>query len=229
MRKYFPFLPERIYRSTPSMSTMHRSLLKEERFSCIRASRHGAASPRSTLFSTSHKVSPYWAPSAPLEPRRRVTWRGWIRRRSSLATAIGRTTRGIEQIRSFVEPQGVDVIVAPLPHGPGPSVCLHLMSLISIVDTRAALVDLPWLAVQTVLELRHRDFKLIEIYPSERETMACNVLALGDRKLVALEENEKTNLRLRQEGFEVATFYGTEISQNGGGGPTCLTRPLLRS
>jgi N-dimethylarginine dimethylaminohydrolase len=135
---------------------------------------------------------------------------------------------GIAQIRDFVEPQGIDVIVAPLPHGPGPSVCLHLMSLISIVDDRAALVDLPWLSVQTVQELRHHDFKLIEIYPSERETMASNVLALGDGKLLALEENEKTNLRLRQEGFEVATFYGTEISQNGGGGPTCLTRPILR-
>jgi len=136
---------------------------------------------------------------------------------------------GIAQMRDFVEPQGIDVIVAPLPHGPGPSVCLHLMSLISIVDERVALVDLPWLSVQTVQELRHRDFKLIEIYPSERETMASNVLALGDGKLLSLEENEKTNLRLRQEGFEVATFYGTEISQNGGGGPTCLTRPILRS
>ena len=135
---------------------------------------------------------------------------------------------GIEQIRSFVKPQGVDVIIAPLPHGPGPSLCLHLMSLLSIVDERTALVDLPWLAVQTVQELRHRDFKLVEIYPSERETMACNVFALGERRLLALEENAKTNLRLRQEGLEVATFYGTEISQNGGGGPTCLTRPLLR-
>ncbi|HLE20717.1 MAG TPA: arginine deiminase family protein [Vicinamibacteria bacterium] len=135
---------------------------------------------------------------------------------------------GIDQIRSLLEPQGVDVLVAPLPHGPGPSVCLHLMSLISLVDERTALVDLPWLAVQTVQQLRRQDFKLIEIYPSERETMACNVLALGDRKLLALEENDKTNLRLRQEGFEVQTFYGTEISQNGGGGPTCLTRPVLR-
>lgn len=135
---------------------------------------------------------------------------------------------GIEQIRSIVEPLGIDVLVAPLPHGPGPSVCLHLMSLLSIVGDRVALVDLPWLSVQTVQALRHRDFKLIEIYPSERETMACNVLALGNRKVLALEENEKTNLRLRQEGFEVATFYGTEVSQNGGGGPTCLTQALLR-
>ncbi|MGH9461143.1 MAG: dimethylarginine dimethylaminohydrolase family protein [Vicinamibacteria bacterium] len=153
----------------------------------------------------------------------------WLDRTTLLVGHGYRTNDlGIAQIRDFVEPQGIDVIVAPLPHGPGPSVCLHLMSLISIVDERAALVDLPWLSVQTVQELRRRDFKLIEIYPSERETMASNVLALGDRKLLALEENEKTNLRLRQEGFEVATFYGTEISQNGGGGPTCLTRPILR-
>jgi N-dimethylarginine dimethylaminohydrolase len=135
---------------------------------------------------------------------------------------------GIDQLRAFLEPYGVDVFVAPLPHGPGPSVCLHLMSLISIIDERTALVDLPWLTVQTVQLLRHLDFKLIEIYPSERETMACNVLALGERRLLALEENEKTNLRLRQEGFDVRTFFGTEISQNGGGGPTCLTRSLFR-
>lgn len=135
---------------------------------------------------------------------------------------------GIDQLRAFLEPHGMDVFVAPLPHGPGPSVCLHLMSLISIIDEQTALVDLPWLAVQTVQLLRQLDFKLIEIYPSERETMACNVVALGERKLLALEENDKTNLRLRQEGFDVKTFYGTEISQNGGGGPTCLTRPLLR-
>jgi N-dimethylarginine dimethylaminohydrolase len=153
----------------------------------------------------------------------------WLDRTTLLVGHGYRTNdSGIAQIRDFVEPQGIDVIVAPLPHGPGPSVCLHLMSLVSIVDERAALVDLPWLSVPTVQELRHRDFKLIEIYPSERETMASNVLALGDGKLLALEENEKTNLRLRQEGFEVATFYGTEISQNGGGGPTCLTRPILR-
>jgi N-dimethylarginine dimethylaminohydrolase len=70
---------------------------------------------------------------------------------------------------------------------------------------------------------------MIEIDPNERDSMACNVLSLGDRKLIAIEENRRTNARLREHGFEVGTFHGSEISHNGGGGPTCLTRPILRA
>lgn len=136
--------------------------------------------------------------------------------------------QGIEQLRELLEPVDVDVVGAPLPHGPGPSACLHLMSLMSILEDRVALVDLPWLSVQTVELLQSRRFELIEIDPAERDTMACNVLALGDHRLLALAENPVTNARLRERGFDVAGFSGTEVSQNGGGGPTCLTRPLLR-
>jgi len=135
---------------------------------------------------------------------------------------------GIEQMRAILSPKGVEVISAPLPYGPGPSACLHLMSLISLLDEKTALVDLPWLAVETVELLKGRGLKFIEIDYSERETLACNVLALGNRRLLAIEENRKTNERLRQAGFDVRTFPGSEICINGSGGPTCLTRPLLR-
>jgi len=82
--------------------------------------------------------------------------------------------------------------------------------------------------VETVELLRARGFRLIEIEYSERDSMACNVLALGQKRLIAIEENGKTNQQLRDAGFEVRTFPGSEICINGGGGPTCLTRPLLR-
>jgi N-dimethylarginine dimethylaminohydrolase len=136
---------------------------------------------------------------------------------------------GIDQLRALLDPKGVEVIEAPLPHGQGPEECLHLMSLMSVVGERSILVDLPWIASQTVELLRARGFDLIEIDPGERDTLCCNVLALGDRKLLAFEENPRTNDRLRSHGFEVATFPGAEIGRNGGGGPTCLTRPLLRA
>jgi len=135
---------------------------------------------------------------------------------------------GIEQLRSLLAPKGISVISAPLPYGPGPSACLHLMSLISLLDEHTALVDLPWLAVETVELLKARGFNLIEIDYSERETLACNVLALGNKGLLAIEENRRTNQRLRESGFEVRTFPGSELCINGSGGPTCLTRPLLR-
>jgi N-dimethylarginine dimethylaminohydrolase len=135
---------------------------------------------------------------------------------------------GIDQIRALLAPKGVDVLSAPLPYGPGPSACLHLMSLMSMLDEQTILVDLPWLAVETVELLKARGFGLIEIEYSERDTLACNVLSLGSKRLVAIEENRKTNQCLRDAGFDVRTFPGSEICINGSGGPTCLTRPLLR-
>jgi len=136
---------------------------------------------------------------------------------------------GIAQMRALLAPKGVEVLTAPLPYGPGPSACLHLMSLISLLDEQTALVDLPWLAVETVELLKSRGFQFVHIDDSERDTLACNVLALGGKRLLAIEENHKTNDRLRHAGFDVRTFPGSEICINGSGGPTCLTRPLLRS
>lgn len=145
---------------------------------------------------------------------------------------IGRGYRtnaeGIQQIRDLLAPKGIEVLSAPLPYGSGPSACLHLMSLISLLDEHTALVDLSWLAVETVELLKSRGFKFIDIDPSERDTLTCNVLALGDNRLLAIQEGHKTNDRLRHAGFDVRTFPGSELCINGSGGPTCLTRPLLR-
>jgi N-dimethylarginine dimethylaminohydrolase len=153
----------------------------------------------------------------------------WLDSKTLLIGHGYRTNKnGIEQIRSILAPKNVEVLAAPLPYGPGPSACLHLMSLMSMLDENTILVDLPWLAVETVELLKARKFRLIEIDYSERDTLACNVLALGNNRLIAIEENVKTNQRLREAGFDVRTFAGVEICINGGGGPTCLTRPLLR-
>ncbi|MGA8432629.1 MAG: arginine deiminase family protein [Candidatus Sulfotelmatobacter sp.] len=150
----------------------------------------------------------------------------------SKTLVVGRGSRtnaeGIRQMRNLLSPRGIEVVSAPLPYGAGPSACLHLMSLISLLDKQTALVDLPWLAVETVELLKSRGFKFIEIDYPERDSLACNVLALGGNRLLAIEENTKTNTRLRHAGFDVRTFPGNELCVNGGGGPTCLTRPLLR-
>jgi len=151
----------------------------------------------------------------------------WLASRTLLVGCGYRTNAGgIFQLRALLE--GIEVITAPLPYGAGPSGCLHLMSLMSLLDEQTVLVDLPWLAVDTVELLKARHYRFVEIDASERDTLACNVLALGEKRLLALDENPKTNERLRAAGFEVWTFPGSELCINGGGGPTCLTRPLLR-
>jgi N-dimethylarginine dimethylaminohydrolase len=166
----------------------------------------------------------------------------WLDSRTLLVGDGYRTNKaGIEQLRSVLSSAHVlkdtlndsntrlEVLSAPLPYGPGPSACLHLMSLMSMLDEKTILVDLPWLAVETVELLKSRGFRLIEIEYSERDTLACNVLALGKKRLIALEENPKTNQCMRDAGFDVRTFPGSELCINGAGGPTCLTRPLLRT
>ncbi len=157
----------------------------------------------------------------------------WLDSRTLLVGEGYRTNKaGVEQMRALLSsenlPRNVEVLSAPLPYGAGPSACLHLMSLMSMIDERTILVDLPWLAVETVELLKRRGFRLIEIEYSERDSLACNVLALGKPRVLAMEENAKTNQRMRDAGFDVRTFPGSEICINGAGGPTCLTRPLLR-
>jgi len=153
----------------------------------------------------------------------------WLDSKTLLVGLGFRTNQaGAQQLREMLAPSGVEVLTASLPYGQGPAVCLHLMSFMSMLDDRTILVDLPFMAVETYQLLQSRGFKLIEIAASERDTLACNVLALGNNRLLAIEENRSTNDRLRQAGFDVRTFPGAELCANGGGGPTCLTRPLMR-
>ena len=153
----------------------------------------------------------------------------WIDAATVLAGRGYRTNaEGIGQLRAMLAPAGIEVAAAPLPHFRGPEACLHLMSLLSMIDDATALVDPAWLAVPTIELLRERGIDLIEIDGAERDTLACNVLALGGRRLLAMEGSPSTHARLRAAGFAVGTFPGRELGRNGGGGPTCLTRPILR-
>jgi N-dimethylarginine dimethylaminohydrolase len=153
----------------------------------------------------------------------------WLDSRTLIMGCGYRTNQaGISQMRSLLSAGGVEVVSAPLPYGSGPAACLHLMSLMSMLDEHTVLVDLPRMAVETVEVLRARGLRLIEIDYAERDSLACNVLSLGGKRLIALEENASTNERLRAAGFDVRTFPGSELCINGSGGPTCLTRPLLR-
>ena len=153
----------------------------------------------------------------------------WIDAATVLAGRGYRTNGdGIDHLRALLAPAGIEVAAAPLPHFRGPESCLHLMSLLSMIDDATALVDPAWLAVPTLELLRDRGIGLIAIDETERDALACNVLALGDRRLLAMEGSPATHARLRAAGFEVRTFPGRELGRNGGGGPTCLTRPIRR-
>jgi len=154
----------------------------------------------------------------------------WIDERN-VAVGLGYRTNaeGIRQLRALLG-SGVDrVVPVPLPHWHGPGDVFHLMSMFSPVDRDLAVVYSPLLPVPFRQFLLKKGYELVEVPDEEFESMGCNVLAVGPRRCVALDGNPVTRGRLEAAGAEVHTYRGREISTKGGGGPTCLTRPLVRS
>jgi dimethylargininase len=149
----------------------------------------------------------------------------------TLAVGLGFRTNveGLRQLREALTPLGVTVIPVALPYYTGPEACLHLLSLISIVDERLAVVYPSLLAVPFWQELQRRGFRLIEVPEEEFLTMGPNVLALAPGKCVMLEGNPITQGRLEAAGCQVWTYQGEEISLKAEGGATCLTRPIWRA
>ena len=135
---------------------------------------------------------------------------------------------GLRQLGEALAGIGASVMPVELPYFTGPEACLHLLSLISIVDHNLAVVYPPLLAVPFWQELQRRDFRLIEVPANEFSTMGTNVLALSPGKCLMLEDNPITQRRLEAAGCEVVTYKGNEISHKAEGGPTCLTRPIWR-
>ncbi|MFO7167824.1 MAG: arginine deiminase family protein [Chloroflexota bacterium] len=154
----------------------------------------------------------------------------WLDERT-LAVGLGfRTNReGLRQLGEALAPHGVTLLPVELPYYAGPAACLHLLSLISIVDERLAVVYPPLMSVPFWQELRRRGFRLVEVPEQEFLTMGPNVLALAPGQCLMLEGNPVTRRRLEEAGCEVLTYRGDELSLKAEGGATCLTRPILRS
>jgi len=147
--------------------------------------------------------------------------------------AVGHTYRtneqGIQQLTNLLKPLGVKVITAPMPHYRGPSDVFHLMSVLSPIDTNLAVVYSPLMPIVFRNELITRGFELVEVPDTEFDSMGCNVLALAPRTCLMVKGNPITKSRLEAAGCKVIEYEGAEISVKGGGGPTCLTRPITRA
>ena len=147
------------------------------------------------------------------------------------AVAVGRGYRtnaaGIDQLRAILGAH-VHVEVVALPHYRGPSDVFHLMSILSPVDRDLAVVYSPLMPVPFREWLIERGLEFVEVPDGEFDSMGTNVLAIAPRRVVMLAGNPITRARLEAAGAEVLTYDGSEISVKGGGGPTCLTRPLER-
>jgi arginine deiminase len=135
---------------------------------------------------------------------------------------------GIRQLRGLLGDLVDEVIPVPLPHWNGPDECLHLLSFISPVDHDLAVIYSRLMPVPFRQWLLDRGIRFVEVPDAEYDSFACNVLAVAPGKVIMLAGNPITQARLEAEGVEVHTFEGQDLCIKGGGGPTCLTRPVLR-
>jgi dimethylargininase len=151
----------------------------------------------------------------------------WLDEHTLLAGRGYRTNGdGIDQLRRLL-PE-VEIVVFDLPHWHGRAEVMHLLSLLSPLAPDLVVAYPPLLPVRLAELLEERGIEIVPVPDEEFETMGPNVLALAPRVGVAVEGNPETRRRLEHAGVKVLVYRGEELSK-GDGGPTCLTRPLLRA
>jgi N-dimethylarginine dimethylaminohydrolase len=154
----------------------------------------------------------------------------WLDRDTLLVGRGFRTNRaGVDRLSQLLQPGGVTVISFELPYWNGPQDVLHLMSFISLLDDDLAVVYRRLLPVPMFELLTSRGVQLVDVPDSEYDSLGCNVLAVAPRRLIMAQGNPITRARLEAAGCDISEFDGSEICLPGAGGPTCLTRPVLRS
>ena len=152
----------------------------------------------------------------------------WLDERTLL---VGRSYRtndaGIGALRDALP--GVEVLAFDLPRLKGPDACLHLLSLLSPLDDDLVVAYVPLMPIRLLELLAERDISIVEVPDDEFDSMGPNVLALAPRVVLAVDGNPETARRMARAGVDVTVYEGSEISHKGEGGPTCLTRSVLRS
>jgi dimethylargininase len=149
----------------------------------------------------------------------------------TLAVGLGfrSNAEAVRQMRAALEPIGVTVQGYDMPFFTGPEACLHLLSLISPVTEDMAVAYPRLMPTVFWKGLMERGIKLLEVPDDEfLNTQGTNVLAVEPGRVIMLDKNPVTQKLLLDAGCEVRTFPGAELSFKTEGGPTCLTRPILR-
>lgn len=157
----------------------------------------------------------------------------WI---DSTTLAVGRGVRsnqaGIEQLAAMLAPIGVTVLGFDLPLWQGEEACLHLMSVISPLADDLALVHAPLLPASFYLLLKDRGIRMIVAPPEEfaaSNGLSLNVLPLSPNEVIMVDGFPATRAAMESAGCRVETFEADALCIACEGGPTCLTRPVLRA
>ncbi|MDX2006386.1 MAG: arginine deiminase family protein [Meiothermus sp.] len=154
----------------------------------------------------------------------------WLDERTLVVGRGFRTNlEGVFQLEGLLKPHGITVTAVDLPYFNGRKECLHLMSLINLLDRDLAAVFERFMPVALMEALEERGIGWIAMPEEEFYSLGNNLLTLAPRLILMAEGNPKSRALLEAAGCQVLTYSGEEISKNREGGPTCLTRPLWRA
>jgi len=150
--------------------------------------------------------------------------------------AIGRGARtnqaGIDAVAAILAPHGMRVQAYDLPYWTGPEACLHLMSMVSPLAPKMALIHAPLMPYALWADLANRGWTLLHAPTDEFEAsngLSLNVLMLSPQDVVMVDGFPKTRALMEAHGCRVQVFEGDALCIACEGGPTCLTRPVLRA
>ena len=148
----------------------------------------------------------------------------------TLAVARGYRTNGEahRQLAEILAREGVALERFDLPHYRGADHLLHLLSVVSPVAEDLAAVFEPLAPVPLLEALDERGIRTVHVDPDELETQGSNLLAVRPGVVVMADGNPASRRALEAAGVEVHVYAASELNK-GDGGPTCLTRPILRA
>ena len=143
---------------------------------------------------------------------------------------------GLKQVEQILRAQGVeDIHVAHLPgylynrrnQVGGASGIFHTDMTFGMAYYKIAVLWPGGVGYETILWLQEKGIDVIEVSDEELHACAPNFLPVAPRKVIVSAFHLKMTEELRKRGVEVVELDLSEFAK-GGGGPTCLTLPLIR-
>tara|TARA_B100000029_G_scaffold507434_2_gene592054 strand:+ start:343 stop:1221 length:879 start_codon:yes stop_codon:yes gene_type:complete len=156
----------------------------------------------------------------------------WINKKTLIVGESDRTNKsGINQLSDILQNHGLKVISVKIPKYNDLDSCFHLMSMISLLDEDLAIAKVDMLPNNLIDIFKEYKIKLINIPDNDykkSKTLAVNILCLSQRNLIMMKGYPETEDLLIKENNKLNLFDGSELCIKAEGGPTCLTRPILR-
>ena len=129
---------------------------------------------------------------------------------------------GAEQVAGWFREGGWEATLVPIP-----AHFVHLDVLIGIVGPKLAAVATECLEDYVVDYLKGLGFDLLDVSYNDAIHLGCNVMALGDDRVISLEHNTGLNEKMQALGLKVSSPPFTMFTY-GGGGVHCYSQPLYR-